>query len=75
MRRAWINQPSTLQQFHKLNGVNVLEDENHSYYKGTIWTIVYFTAGPVHSQVIARQALSEGWVNHPSGPGHGRGTS
>jgi hypothetical protein len=61
MRRMWVNQPSTLQKFHKYNGANVLEDEHDKDHKGTIFTRIYFTSGPVHSTSVTRASLSEGW--------------
>ena len=54
--RAWINQPSTKQEYHRLNGTNVLAvDEGDGYARA------YFLSGPVISQRIARIALSPGW--------------
>jgi hypothetical protein len=51
--RKWINQPSTLQPFHKLHGMNVLYDPDEER--------VYFTSGDVISQQIDPIALSDGW--------------
>ena len=53
MIRKWINQPSTLQPYHKLHGVRVLFDPDNN--------IVYFTEGAVISQQIDPLALSDGW--------------
>ena len=58
MKRMWINQPSTLQKHHDLNGVRVLVVEP----KGSERTLdVYFTSGPVISMQMERLTLSEGW--------------
>jgi hypothetical protein len=55
--RAWINQPSTHQKYHDRHGVNVLAEVI-----GTNGMVcVYFTDGPVISQMIHRSALSKGW--------------
>jgi hypothetical protein len=59
MIRMWINQPSTLQPFHKLHGTNVLAARE----QGTDRVRrVYFLSGDVISQQMPRQALSEGWT-------------
>lgn len=54
--RAWINQPSTLQPLHNLHGVKVLacEDTPKTYR-------VYFLSGPIHSQQVLKNELSNGW--------------
>jgi hypothetical protein len=51
--RKWVNQPSTLQQYHKLHGKRVLFDPNEE--------VIYFTEGDVISQQIDPLALSDGW--------------
>lgn len=56
IKRAWINQPSTLQPLHKLNGVNVLaipEDDKCSR--------IYFLSGDVISARVPSLVLSKGW--------------
>lgn len=58
MLRMWINQPSTLQQFHNLHGVNVLAEPA----MGNYTTRIYFLNGDVISQMIPFSALSHGWV-------------
>lgn len=58
--RAWINQPSTLQPYHNLNGelvIIVAYELNGSY-------TIAFTHGDVESQIIAGEALSAGWPTH-----------
>jgi len=55
----WINQPSTLQPFHKLHSKRVLMDEDFSRFKGNV--IVYFIEGDTISQMVSRLALSNGW--------------
>lgn len=56
MKRAWINQPSTLQPLHRLHGTNVLvewgfDDEVR----------IYFLNGPIESQLASKLWLSLGW--------------
>jgi len=54
MARKWINQPSTLQQYHKYHGKNVLYDATAEE--------VWFTEGDVISMQIDPLALSDGWT-------------
>ena len=55
IRRAWINQPSTLQPLHNLNGVSVLVvDTGEEVVQG------YFLEGGVVSMQIPRICLSIG---------------
>lgn len=58
LKRMWINQPSTLQPDHKLDGTNVLAEESDGEF-----TDIWFLSGPVVSQRIARSSLSLGWVH------------
>lgn len=58
-QRKWINQPSTLQPLHHLNGVNVLAVPEY----GDTWTI-YFLSGDVISQQAPAATLSDGWRPH-----------
>jgi len=51
--RKWINQPSALQPYHKLDGARVLYDVDNE--------VVYFTEGNVISQQIDPLVLSDGW--------------
>lgn len=56
--RAWFNQPSTLQQCHDLNGVNVFVED-----KGADTVKVYFLTGEVISGVYPRICLTIGhWI-------------
>ena len=56
IKRMWVNQPSTLQPDHKLNGTNVLAlDTGEKYIE------IFFLNGDVISQRIARLSLSLGW--------------
>jgi hypothetical protein len=56
LTRMWINQPSTLQKFHALNGTNVLaEHESANIMR------IYFLSGDVISQLISKTVLSDGW--------------
>ena len=56
VKRMWINQPSTLQQYHHLHGRNVLADFRDDE------TVIYFMEGAVISQQIDPLALDPGWV-------------
>ena len=56
MRRMWINQPSTLQRFHKWHGMNVLAQKESEKVSR-----VYFLSGPIISQQIPSNVLSTGW--------------
>lgn len=56
IRRAWINQPSKLQPLHKLHGTNVLAERDTDR-----TTRVYFLNGPVFSQQVLNECLSDGW--------------
>jgi hypothetical protein len=56
MTRMWINQPSSLQPYHKYNGTNVLAHKENDYY------VIYFLSGNVISMIISPSALSLGWV-------------
>lgn len=56
MIRMWINQPSTLQDHHKLHGTNVLA----THETGDLWR-VYFLSGSVVSMVMNLRCLSRGW--------------
>lgn len=51
--RKWINQPSVTQTYHGLHGKRVLYDPKNQ----EIW----FTDGNIVSQMIDKNALSEGW--------------
>lgn len=55
-QRAWVNQPSTLQPRHNLNGTNVLVV--HEY--DETWR-AYFLSGEVESTQIDGLCLSPGW--------------
>jgi hypothetical protein len=59
-RRAWINQPSTAQDAHALHGTRVLAEP----YTVEGYSIVYFLSGPIVSQILHSNRLSEGWPDH-----------
>jgi len=59
MERMWINQPSTLQPLHKLDGVLVLAQDD-----GRATLRAYPTSGDVISLEVPRLALSKGWPQH-----------
>jgi len=54
-QRAWINQPSTLQLYHKLHGERVLALLERGY------LYIWFLKGNTVSQRIDPMALSPGW--------------
>lgn len=56
MKRAWVNQPSTLQPHHNLHGTNVLV-ERETERVSRVW----FTEGPIVSQQMQTVCLSPGW--------------
>ncbi len=56
LRRMWINQPSTLQEFHSLHGTNVLVDLEDSG-----GPCIYFLSGAVISMLVNPGILSAGW--------------
>lgn len=58
IKRMWIDQPSTLQDYHKLNGTNVL-----AYHEYGNTMRVYFLSGDVISQQMPILALSNGWLD------------
>ena len=60
MKRMWINQPSTIQLYHELHGINVLV--SLIPYDATK-VIVYFLSGPITSQIIPKETLSDRWVD------------
>jgi len=55
-KRMWINQPSTIQPLHHLNGTNVL-----AVSEGAETMRIYFLAGDVISMQASPLWLSEGW--------------
>ena len=62
-RRMWINQPSTLQPFHKWHGVRVLAVHDYD----NTWQ-AFFLSGPVYSMQVLAQALSPGWPGADTEP-------
>jgi hypothetical protein len=52
--RAWINQPSTLQPLHRLNGTRCIVQDT-----GERSVQVWFTEGDVHSMQVLRECLSK----------------
>lgn len=51
--RAWINQPSTLQPFHKMHGAKCIVVDS-----GDGWVEAWFVEGPLHMTEMPRDALS-----------------
>ena len=58
LERMWVNQPSTLQICHELNGTNVLAD--YSDTDGARVTI-YFLTGDTVSAMVPKLILAKGW--------------
>ncbi len=63
LERMWINQPSSHQDLHKLNGTDVL-----AIREGLKVHRAYFLSEPIISMQIPSHALSKGW-----NPSVGRG--
>lgn len=59
IKRMWINQPSKLQQLHKLHATNVLAIKEHP--ERNIYRI-YFLSGEVVSMDAPANTLSLGWL-------------
>lgn len=59
LTRMWINQPSTLQALHALNGTNVL-----AYHEYNNTMRIYFLSGNIVSQQCSILALSKGWLDN-----------
>lgn len=55
IRRAWIDQPSTLQLLHNYNGVSVLVNDNHESVLQ-----VWFLSGDTISMMVPAVCLSIG---------------
>jgi hypothetical protein len=55
----WVNQPSTLQPYHALNGKLVLAHKENE----TTWQ-AWFLEGDIISQQFLLSALSPGWPEH-----------
>ena len=60
LQRMWFNQPSTLQQFHKYHGTNVLVNMKSTYHSNAV--DIWFLSGSIISMRVTRNALSEGWL-------------
>lgn len=56
MRRAWFNQPSTLQPLHRMHGIKCVVDDTKETH-----VTVYFSEGKVLSMVVPRNTLSFGF--------------
>lgn len=63
MIRVWINQPSTLQEFHSLHGVRAIAD----YSKDRDFPTIYFTSGPLISMTVPKNVLSKYSFNNGEG--------
>jgi hypothetical protein len=59
IKRMWINQPSTSQEFHHMHGTKVL-----AIRESPVMMRVYFLDGDVISQHMPTKALSMGWPQH-----------
>lgn len=60
LQRMWINQPSTSQPHHKLNGTNVLACPIPNR-PGQM--LVYFLSGNITSMEMLSLCLSNGWLD------------
>jgi len=61
-QRAWINQPSTLQEHHSLHGKKVITIPPLLNAGDDGWHIqIAFIDGPVTSMIINFSALAKGW--------------
>jgi hypothetical protein len=58
LKRMWINQPSTLQKYHKLHDVNVLVEDIPKREK---YTRIFHISGIVHSEEVDSNILEDGW--------------
>lgn len=56
IRRAWINQPSTLQPLHHLHGLRVLAHRDTGTHQR-----VYPISGNIVSLQVPNDAVSDGW--------------
>jgi hypothetical protein len=56
IKRMWINQPSTLQQYRGFHGLNVL-----AVYEAGELDRIFFLSGAIVNQQIDPAALSPGW--------------
>ena len=61
IKRMWVNQPSKLQTYHDLHGMNVLANFKTSGFVKDDDVTIYFLSGPVISQIIDAKALADGW--------------
>lgn len=61
IERMWINQPSTLQNYHKFHGELVLADLT-SEKQGRV--TVYFTKGHIVGMDVSKDALDYEWPEH-----------
>lgn len=57
MKRAWINQPSTLQPLHRLHGTQVIAYVEKYHLVSRVW----FLSGTVISMNVPTIVLSMGW--------------
>lgn len=56
VNRMWINQPSTLQPYHRWHGENFLVvDDGPEHYQA------FFLSGDVINMRVRREAMSPGW--------------
>jgi hypothetical protein len=53
----WINQPSSLQPFHRMHDIRVFAE----LVRDDDYPTIYFLTGELESQVVHRLALSDGW--------------
>lgn len=57
IRRVWVNQPSTLQPFHKYNGQLGLAE----FIAGEDYVSFFPIRGNIHSMILPRYVVVNGW--------------
>lgn len=60
-KRMWINQPSTLQPYHELNGINVIAIPARPNYFWVYFLTNNTNGSDIISQEVHCNALSNGW--------------
>lgn len=58
--RAWINQPSTLDELHKLHGKYCIVSEDE---KSSKFVTLYFTEGDLHSMTAPKKCINRCFIS------------
>ena len=61
LKRYWIDQPSTLQPLHHMNGTNVIVDDSELQ---NVTCTVAPVSGDTITMQVPRIVLSKGWTNN-----------